>query len=156
MKLPIEYVSRGYGSSPSARCHGLVAATGIGSQAHLAHQASHALLAAFDALRLQLGMHPWTSIHLPMLMKDLGNLLGQFAIFSLMNTGFSTVPLIIAALTHLSRSAQDRDRILLLLLFNKGILYSGLREKMANASDRISPGMFSLPASCFLVEHMYH
>ena len=64
----------------------------------------------------QLRMHPRTPIDLPVLVKDVMDLFGQFAIFSLVGARLALTPFIVAAHTYSQRAAQRRDRVLLAVL----------------------------------------
>jgi hypothetical protein len=81
------------------------------------------------------------AIDLPMRVKNPMDVFGQLAIFSLVCAGFPLVPVVIATDTDPEYPAHRRHRILLAMLSNKGVTQFWMREKMASASDRISPNL---------------
>jgi len=105
------------------------------------HEASRALTRTANATLTQFHMHPWAAIDPSMGMKNARDLLRNLAIFSFMAAGFTPSPIIVAADADTEHSTHPADRILLRILGNKRITKLWVREKMASASDRISPNL---------------
>jgi hypothetical protein len=75
-------------------------------------------------------MNPWAPVKLSMILENLLDTSRKPGIFSAMLRWVPIFPAIIAALRNFKSFAEDRDRGVILVLCNKLIFYSWLREKM--------------------------
>src|ERR1700736_5624400 len=83
-------------------------------------------------------MDAWASIDAAMRMENAMNLFGQFAIFSLVGTGFTLKRVIVATDGNQKHTAHATYRIELGMFFDEGIAQLWAREKMASAFFRMS------------------
>jgi len=83
-------------------------------------------------------MNPWTPVKLAMILENLLDTSCKPGILSAVLGGFPVFPAVIASLRNLKRLAEQRDRVLVLVLCDELKFYSWLREKMPIAFFRMS------------------
>ena len=116
----------------------LESALGLGLQAISSHQAGHPVPAGGFAAALELPIDPGAAIGAATVPVDLGNLLGQQPVGSARRALGATKPTVKAASRNLERPAQNRHRVLSLMIPDEAIPHFGSLEKMATAFFKMS------------------
>ncbi len=99
------------------------------AESDVAHQAHHPLAPTPDALLLQRGMHPWTSLYPTTFSENLVNVLAELLIGVLACAWLPLPPGVIAILCHIKNTAHDLHRKLLLVLSYEVVAHRGRCKK---------------------------